>query len=145
MKATWRTRTTRRSRRQRSSKMATTIPMRPKRGPRVRESAPGGAVGRDAQYDLLTAALIGAAIGATATLMLRLGPSGQRPVAPVLRGARWAGREALAAGGVRTGSAGSARSTLPDLRRALRRQRKRLGVSVQAVHSGTTRPSGRRR
>ena len=38
--------------------MATTIPMRPKRGPRVRESAPASGAGRDAQYDLLTAALI---------------------------------------------------------------------------------------
>src|SRR5882762_1311680 len=76
----------------------TTIPAatRPKRGPRVRASAPDGADGRDAQYDLLTAALIGAAIGATATLLLRRGPSGQRPMAPVLRGAKWAGREALA-------------------------------------------------
>src|SRR3954468_12092900 len=80
--------------------MATTIPIRPKRGPRVRESGSergdGGA--RDAQYDLLTAALIGAAIGATATLLLRRGPSGQRPVAPVMRGAKWAGRGAVAAG-----------------------------------------------
>src|SRR4030081_2523427 len=98
MKATWRTRTTRRSRRQRSSKMATTIPMRPKRGPRVRESAHAGEAGREAQYDLLTAALIGAAIGATATLLLRRGPSGQRPVAPVLRGAKWASRGAMRAG-----------------------------------------------
>ena len=51
--------------------------------------------GREAQYDLLTAALIGAAIGATATLLLRRGPSGQRPVAPIMRGARWAGRGAM--------------------------------------------------
>src|SRR5688572_33338341 len=77
--------------------MATTIPMRPKQGPRVRESALDGGTGRDAQYDLLTAALIGAAIGATATLLLRRGPSGRRPVTPVLRGAKWAGRGAMAA------------------------------------------------
>ena len=77
--------------------------MRPKRGPRVRESAPAGGTGRDAQYDLLTAALIGAAIGATATLMLRRGPSGQRPVTPMLRGAKWAGRGALAAGAAGAG------------------------------------------
>ena len=140
--------------------MATTIPMRPKRGPRVRESAPGGETGRDAQYDLLTAALIGAAIGATATLLLRRGPSGERPVAPVLRGARWAGKAALKGGAVGAGWAkdrggdlleripteqiehdvretvseareridGFVRSELSDLRRALRRQRKRLGV-----------------
>lgn len=72
--------------------------MRPKRGPRVRESAPVNADGRDAQYDLLTAALIGAAIGATATLLLRRGPSGQRPVAPLLRGATVAGKSAYRAG-----------------------------------------------
>lgn len=144
--------------------MGTTIPMRPKRGPRVRESAPRGAGGvgaeREAQYDLLTAALIGAAIGATATLLLRRGPSGERPVAPVVRGAKWAGRGAMAAGAAGAGWAksrggelldripteqiehdvretvseareridGFVRSELDDLRRALRRQRKRLGV-----------------
>lgn len=140
--------------------MATTIPMRSKRGPRVRESGPGAADGREAQYDLLTAALIGAAIGATATLLLRRGPSGQRPVAPVLRGAKWAGRGALHVGGqgarwarsrggemldriptdemeesvretvsdARERIDGFVRSELGDLRRALRRQRKRLGV-----------------
>jgi hypothetical protein len=140
--------------------MATTIPMREKRGPRVRESARVGGDGRDAQYDLLTAALIGAAIGATATLLLRRGPSGQRPVAPVLRGAKFAGRSAIKAGGVgarwardrgeelveripvdrlehdvreTVGEArdridGFVQHELRDLRRALRRQRKRLGV-----------------
>ena len=119
-----------------------------------------GETGRDAQYDLLTAALIGAAIGATATLLLRRGPSGQRPVAPVLRGAKWAGRGRVAAGadGRQAGHASTAASSstdpdgrierevrdtvgeareridglvqheLRDLRRALRRQRKRLGV-----------------
>ena len=134
--------------------------MRPKRGPRVRESAPVSEVGRDAQYDLLTAALIGAAIGATATLLLRRGPSGQRPVAPVLRGAKWASGAALRGGAAGASWAksrggelidripteeieesvretvteardridGFVRSELTDLRRALRRQRKRLGV-----------------
>jgi hypothetical protein len=72
--------------------------MRPKRGPRVRESAREGVDGRDAQYDLLTAALIGAAIGATATLLLRRGPSGLRPVTPLLRGARVGGQAAARAG-----------------------------------------------
>ena len=140
--------------------MATTIPMRPKRGPRVRESARDGEIGRDAQYDLLTAALIGAAIGATATLLLRRGPSGSRPVTPVLRGAKWAGRGAAAAGmaGARWAreqgselidqipterierevreTVGEARERinglvqheLRDLRKAIRRQRRRLGV-----------------
>ena len=77
--------------------MATAIPTNPKRGPRVRESGAAEG-GRDAQYDLLTAALIGAAIGATATLLLRRGPGGTRPVGPVLRGAKWAGASALRAG-----------------------------------------------
>lgn len=131
-----------------------------KRGPRVRESARGGVTGREAQYDLLTAALIGAAIGASATLLLRRGPSGQRPVAPVIRGAKWAGRGAAAAGAMGAGWArerggelleriptdriehdvretlgeareridGFVQAELRDLRRALRRQRKRLGV-----------------
>ena len=140
--------------------MATTIPMRPKRGPRVRASAPEGGDGREAQYDLLTAALIGAAIGATATLLLRSGPSGQRPLAPVLRGAGRAGRSALRAGAAgaewarehggelidripvdriehdvreTVGAArdridGFVQHELRDLRRALRQQRKRMGI-----------------
>ena len=140
--------------------MATTIPMRPKRGPRVRESARGDGDTREAQYDLLTAALIGAAIGATATLLLRRGPSGERPMAPVLRGAGVASRRALRAGAASAHWAkehgselleripvdriehdvretvGAARERidgfvqheLRDLRRALRRQRKRMGV-----------------
>ena len=140
--------------------MGTAIPTSPKRGPRVRESARDGEIGRDAQYDLLTAALIGAAIGATATLLLRRGPSGSRPVAPVLRGAKWAGRGAMSAGaaGARWArehgselidqipterierevreTVGEARDRinglvqheLRDLRKAIRRQRRRLGV-----------------
>ena len=140
--------------------MATTIPMRSKRGPRVRESGLAAVDGREAQYDLLTAALIGAAIGATATLLLRRGPSGQRPVAPIMRGAKWAGRGAMH--GAQRGASwarsrgedmldripmedieesvrdsvseareridGFVRSELGDLRKALRKQRKRLGV-----------------
>lgn len=134
--------------------------MRSKRGPRVRESARGAGDAREAQYDLLTAALIGAAIGATATLLLRRGPSGQRPVTPVVRGAKWAGRGAMHAGGkgarwardrggelldripaeemeesvrdtvgeARERIDGFVRSELTDLRRTLRRQRKRLGI-----------------
>lgn len=116
--------------------------------------------GREAQYDLLTAALIGAAIGATATLLLRRGPSGHRPVAPIMRGAKWAGRGAMrgASRGAKWAQSrgsdvldripmdeiednvreslsdareridGFVRSELGDLRRALRKQRKRLGV-----------------
>ena len=65
---------------------------------------------REQQYDLLTAALIGAAVGAGLTLLLRRGPSGRRPVGPLMRyagrgaalagmagmgGARWAGERGL--------------------------------------------------
>src|SRR6476646_1643259 len=65
---------------------------------------------REQQYDLLTAALIGAAVGAGVTLLLRRGPSGRRPVGPLIRyagrggalaglagmeGARWAGSRGL--------------------------------------------------
>jgi gas vesicle protein len=142
--------------------MATTIPIRPKRGPRVRESARDSGAGgaREAQYDLLTAALIGAAIGATATLLLRRGPSGQRPVAPLLRGAGVVGKSAYRAGAAgaqwareqggelidripvdriehdvreTVGAArdridGFVQRELRGLRRALRQQRKRMGI-----------------
>jgi len=50
---------------------------------------------REQQYDLLTAALIGAAVGAGITLLLRRGPSGGRPVGPLIR---YAGRGAALAG-----------------------------------------------
>ena len=50
---------------------------------------------REQQYDLLTAALIGAAVGAGITLLMRRGPSGRRPVGPLLR---YAGRGAALAG-----------------------------------------------
>jgi hypothetical protein len=120
--------------------------------------------GHDAEYDLLTAALIGLTIGAGLTYVLRRGPSGRRPLTPVLRemgrGARWAGHHAATAGtaGARWAAergedlwdsiprdairkevkqyVGRARdaiddvveSELRDLRRAIRRQRKRLGI-----------------
>ncbi len=55
---------------------------------------------REQQYDLLTAALLGAAVGAVVTLMFRTGPSGRRPIGPVVsaagRGARFAGVAGLA-------------------------------------------------
>ncbi|MFL5480600.1 MAG: hypothetical protein ACJ8AK_00265 [Gemmatimonadaceae bacterium] len=50
---------------------------------------------REQQYDLLTAALIGAAVGAGITLLMRRGPSGRRPVGPLMR---YAGRGAALAG-----------------------------------------------
>jgi len=127
--------------------------------PRVRGSVRetrDDADGRDAQYDLLTAALLGAAIGAGTTLLLRRGPSGERPALPVWRaaraGARFAGRGARFAWD-RGRDAwervpreeieervrdyfNSARETiddlveneLKDLRRSIRRQRKKLGL-----------------
>ena len=49
---------------------------------------------REQQYDLLTAALLGAAVGAVITLMFRTGPGGRRPISPMLaatgKGAKWA-------------------------------------------------------
>jgi signal transduction histidine kinase len=62
---------------------------------RARAGASGGT--RDAQMDLVTAALIGVAVGVSATLLLRRGPRGVRPIGPVMRaaarasqqGARW--------------------------------------------------------
>lgn len=49
---------------------------------------------REQQFDLLTAALLGAAVGAVVTLMFRSGPSGRRPIGPLLsatgKGAKWA-------------------------------------------------------
>ena len=64
---------------------------------------------REQQFDLLTAALLGAAVGAVITLIFRTGPSGRRPISPIvsatgkgakwaalagLEGARWAGERA---------------------------------------------------
>ena len=49
---------------------------------------------REQQFDLLTAALLGAAVGAVVTLMFRSGPGGRRPIGPLLsatgKGAKWA-------------------------------------------------------
>ena len=143
--------------------MATTV--RPKaNGTSDRESDRGRVSNRDQQYDLLTAAVLGAVIGAGAALMLRRGPSGRRPLSPVARaaggaaivaarwankrgrrGAKWAARrggelwDRVPVGAVREelGDAlDSARdavadvveSELRDLRKAIRRQRKRLGI-----------------
>jgi len=126
--------------------------------PCVRGSGRGDAApeGREQQYDLLTAALLGAAIGAGTTLLLRRGPSGNRPLLPAWRaartGARWAGRGARAAWDKGNDMwdripreeiedrlrdyASTARDAidhlveheLRDLRKALRRQRRKLGL-----------------
>jgi len=67
-----------------------------------RASAVAVDVDRDGQYDLLTAALMGMALGAGITYVLRRGPSGRRPISPALsgagRGLAWAGRNAWNAG-----------------------------------------------
>lgn len=55
---------------------------------------------REQQLDLLTAAVLGAVVGAGITLLFRRGPSGRRPLRPVLdlagRGARIGGAAGLA-------------------------------------------------
>ena len=133
--------------------METTSATRPRRSPRVRASGRerDGATESDGQYDLLTAALIGVAIGVGTTLLLRRGPSGRRPLSPLIGGAtlpvRMAGRSvagvfreppsrrAAVERQVRS-SMNAAReriddaveSELRDLRGAIRRQRKRLGL-----------------
>src|SRR6202140_1917465 len=78
--------------------MGTTTKTEPTVGSnRARASDPGLELDdeREAQYDLLTAAIIGAAVGAGITLLLRRGPSGRRPVGPLVR---YAGRGAALAG-----------------------------------------------
>jgi hypothetical protein len=118
----------------------------------------------DNEYDLLTAALIGATIGAGLTYVLRRSTSGQRPLTPMLRGlgrsAVWTGQRAAkygVAGARWAADRGDAlweriprdeirehvsdyvnrareaiddavESELRDLRRTVRRQRKRLGI-----------------
>src|SRR6266480_4872506 len=71
---------------------------------RARASAPEMELDeeREQQYDLLTAAIIGAAVGAGVTLLLRRGPSGRRPVGPLIR---YAGRGAALAGAAGLGGA----------------------------------------
>ena len=144
----------------------TALPRRPRTTPRApesdREAVEG--IGPDEQYDLLTAALIGVAIGVGTTLLLRRGPEGRRPISPMLRGmgqgAKWAGK-----GAARMGARGASwardageelwdrvprdeireqvsdyvsrahdaidhvvEAELRDLRRTIKRQRKRLGI-----------------
>jgi hypothetical protein len=133
--------------------METTSTTRPRRSPRVRGSARerDDATGLDGNYDLLTAALLGVAIGVGTTLLLRRGPSGRRPIAVGASGAtlplRLAGRSV--AGVLREPPSRRAaverqvrsfleaareriddavESELRDFRGALKRQRKRLGL-----------------
>src|SRR3954463_10928605 len=75
---------------------------RMRRAPRASSAAPARGEDREGQYDLLTAALMGMAVGAGITFMLRRGPSGRRPISPALsgagRGIAWAGQHAWRAG-----------------------------------------------
>jgi len=138
-----------------------TTARQPTSGARGRASARAGgpAEGRD-EFDLLTAMLLGVAVGVGTTLLLRRGPSGRRPGAAVARaagkgakragaygleGARWAAkrgselRERLPVeeiGEEIGGYLASARDAINeavaeeirDLRKAIRRKRKQLGV-----------------
>jgi hypothetical protein len=153
--------------------MSTTLRAQPRTASRARASARASedADSREHQYDLLTATLIGLAIGAGTALLFRRGPQGYRPIAPALRaagrGARWAGGKGIE--GARWAGSRGARgaqwaaeeagdlwdkvpreaikdrmedylesaydaindtveSELADLRKAIRKQRKRLGV-----------------
>jgi gas vesicle protein len=103
---------------------------------------------RDHQYDLLTAAIIGAAVGATATLLVAAGMKETRRTPTqrmVRRGRKWVSSRRNAIGSAVDPSAvrdqmegviASARdaisdtveSELKDLRKAMRRQRRRLGI-----------------
>ena len=123
--------------------------MRPAAKGRGSDPAGRPAAPHEGEFDLLTAALIGAVIGASATLLLR---RPQRPPSrsemamravkrargPVRRGAKWAAvnLDPAALGGQVGEFVESARDTinaaveaeLRDLRRSIRRQRRKLGV-----------------
>jgi len=136
----------------------------PRVSDRARADRDAAGDGNEHEYDLLTAALIGITIGASVTYLMRRGPSGRRPVSPVVdgigRGASWAGRKAARysrrgakwaahkgedlwdrvpreeirdhvsdyVGRAREAIDDMVESELHDLKRAIRRQRKRLGV-----------------
>lgn len=95
------------------------------------------------EYDLLTAALIGVAIGVGTTLLLRSGPSGHSPVYAAVSAGRHLLPEQSRSEKVRrlvkrqvAGYAEAARAQVDDLaaeelralRRAIRRRRKQLGI-----------------
>ncbi|MGI8620028.1 MAG: hypothetical protein ACR2L6_13210, partial [Gemmatimonadaceae bacterium] len=73
----------------------------PTAGQKRRASAPVDdfSEDREQQFDLLTAAVIGVAIGAGIALLVRKGPSGRRPLLPMMdalgRGAKWSGAMGL--------------------------------------------------
>src|SRR6476620_5182876 len=91
---------------------------RTRRAARASSGATERAGDRDQQYDLLTAALMGMALGAGITFMLRRGPGGRRPIAPALEGAgrglKGAGKHAFRAGSRGARWAGEAGEELWD-------------------------------
>jgi hypothetical protein len=153
--------------------MATTVRPRSRTGGPDRESARATLRddAREQQFDLLTATLIGLALGVGTTLLFRQGPKGVRPVMPLLRGAgkaaKWAGvggyeGAKMGARAARRGASWAAdkgeevwdavpaeeigesigefleearerisetvESEMKDLRKAIKRQRRKLGV-----------------
>ena len=91
---------------------------RVRRAPLGSSAAPARNGDQDGQYDLLTAALMGVALGVGITFALRRGPSGRRPISPALsgagRGLAWAGRHAWKAGAAGADWAGERGSELWD-------------------------------
>ena len=139
--------------------MGTPARPRPGAGKRSRGSGRGAereADAREEQFDLLTAALLGVVVGASATLLLRRGPTGSRPVVPILkaagRGARWAGKHGTRGArwaaergedlwdrvprddireyldDARSSIQRTVEEELADLRKSIRRQRRKLGI-----------------
>ena len=113
----------------------------------ARAGEPEAGMDRDEQYDLLTAALIGMAVGAgTALLLSALTPERPRPTRvqrAMKRGRKLAVRGGVAAkampeaardqiGGylesAREAIADTVEAELKDLRRSIRRRRRRLGL-----------------
>jgi hypothetical protein len=121
---------------------------RPRTAARGRVSARATESGRDEQYDLLTAALIGVAVGVGATLLLQRASGAPRTIGSAMRVVGDLGGAALRRGSKRAREGmedagervqeflSEAREridqTVDDelrgLRKALRRQRKRLGL-----------------
>ena len=117
---------------------------------RERSQGARASVERDAQYDLLTAALLGVALGAGAAVLLGLGlrRPPRHPMRSAMRssmqsGRKWAEKRGSALGTVpgavrhqveeyletaRDAIADTVEGELRDLRRAVRRRRKQLGV-----------------
>jgi hypothetical protein len=93
---------------------------------------------REHQLDLLTAAVIGAVVGAGITLLFRRGPSGRRPIRPALelagRGARVGGTAGLAGAKWAGGRAAEgARWAAPYAERGWRTAREKSGEMIDRI------------